>query len=204
MRPPTTTTLYVCSAQSPSSSDHACFCFTQDGNDITSFDSCTGDQVTFVGCDLKNYSMDCGGTIPEYPTCAPTPSPPTPPPTPVMYSCNSTVGKCQLDPTGSLSPGDCIATCTVVPTPAPVMYSCNSTTGQCNFDPRGSLSPGECIAACKCIVPNNCGQLNNTAHCGAVLTGCNVCDSCCSPWITEQAACDGCFTAPAPSGCGGE
>ena len=57
---------------------------------------------------------------------------------------------------------------------AVVMYSCNATTGQCALDPRGTQAPGECIATCKCITPNNCGQLNGTAACGRVLTGCNV------------------------------
>jgi hypothetical protein len=70
------------------------------------------------------------------------------------------------------------------------------------LDPAGSLSPGECIAACKCVTPHNCGQLNNTASCGAIVTGCNVCDKCCQPWI-DQASCDGCVATPAPSGCGG-
>jgi hypothetical protein len=128
---------------------------------------------------------------------------PTPAHTPTMYSCNSATGQCKTDPEGSLSPGECIATCksspptpvptptpTPVPTPAPTptMYSCDSTTGQCKLDPEGSLSPGDCIVSCKCVVPHNCGQLNNTAACGAVLTHCNVCDMCCSPWITQQAA----------------
>jgi hypothetical protein len=84
------------------------------------------------------------------------------------------------------------------------MYSCNATIGQCVLDPEGSLSPGECIAGCKCVVPHNCGQLNNTAACGTIITGCNVCDMCCKPYITEQASCDGCFAAPAPSGCAGK
>jgi hypothetical protein len=51
----------------------------------------------------------------------PTPAPvPTPAPTPVMYSCNATTGQCSPDPTGSLSPGECIATCkSPPPTPVP-------------------------------------------------------------------------------------
>jgi hypothetical protein len=135
-----------------------------------------------------------------------------------MYSCDTTAGQCKLDPEGSLSPGECIATCksppptpvptpnpTPVPTPAPtpIMYSCNTTAGQCVVDPEGSLSLGKCNATCECVVPHNCGQLNNTAACGAVITGCNVCDMCCKPYITVQASCDGCFAAPVPNGCGG-
>jgi hypothetical protein len=84
------------------------------------------------------------------PTPVPTPTVPTPAPAPVMYSCNATVGQCKLDPKGSQSPGECIATCT---SPTPVMYSCNATVGQCAQDPKGSQSPGECIATCKLPVP---------------------------------------------------
>jgi hypothetical protein len=83
------------------------------------------------------------------------------------------------------------------------MYSCNTTAGQCAPDPEGSLSPGECIATCKCVVPHNCGQLNGTTLCNTTISGCNVCDQCCKPWITVQASCDGCFAAPVPNGCGG-
>jgi hypothetical protein len=36
-----------------------------------------------------------------------------------MYSCNSATGQCKLDPTGSLLPGECIATCKS-PTPTQV------------------------------------------------------------------------------------
>ena len=88
------------------------------------------------------------------------------------------------------------------PPPTPVMFSCNATTGQCAADPHGSQAPGDCIATCTCTAPNNCGQLNGTAACGTVLAGCNVCDRCCQPWIDDQTSCDGCFAAPAPSGCG--
>jgi hypothetical protein len=90
------------------------------------------------------------------------------------------------------------------PAPTPVMYSCNASTGYCAADPRGSLSPGECIANCKCITQHNCGQLNGTVACGADITKCNVCDTCCKPWLTVQASCDGCFDAPPPNGCGGK
>ena len=95
---------------------------------------------------------------------------------------------------------------TLMPTPVPsplVMYSCNAATGQCAKDPRGTQSPGECINTCKCVTPHNCGQLNGTVGCKKDITGCNVCDACCKPWITVQASCDGCFAAPAgPYGCG--
>ena len=89
------------------------------------------------------------------------------------------------------------------PAPTPVMYSCNASTGYCAADPRGSLSPGECITNCKCITQHNCGQLNGTVACGADITKCNVCDTCCKPWLTVQASCDGCFAAPVPNGCSG-
>jgi hypothetical protein len=36
---------------------------------------------------------------------------PTPAPMPIMYSCNTSSGSCAADPRGSLSPGECIATC---------------------------------------------------------------------------------------------
>jgi hypothetical protein len=38
-------------------------------------------------------------------------NPATPAPTPIMYSCNTASGSCVADPHGSLSPGQCIATC---------------------------------------------------------------------------------------------
>jgi hypothetical protein len=82
------------------------------------------------------------------------------------------------------------------------MYSCNATTGQCAEDPSGSLPPGPCIAACKCIMPHNCGQLNGTMACGKPVGGCNVCGTCCQPFLTKQSSCDACFSDP--SGCGGK
>jgi hypothetical protein len=82
------------------------------------------------------------------------------------------------------------------------MYSCNTLTGQCAADPHGTQSPGDCISTCKCATPHNCGQLNGTVACNKDITGCNVCDKCCKPWITVQASCDGCFAAPVPNGCG--
>jgi hypothetical protein len=36
---------------------------------------------------------------------------PTHVPTPIMLSCNAATGQCVLDPKGSQSPGECIATC---------------------------------------------------------------------------------------------
>ena len=119
-----------------------------------------------------------------------------------MYSCNTTTGQCTLDQHGSLSPGECIATCKEVPTPAPtpVMYSCNA--GQCVLDPHGTQSPGECIATCTCVVQHNCGQLNGTVVCNTPFTGCNVCDKCCFAFNLTQGDCDSCFTDPA-KGCGG-
>jgi hypothetical protein len=52
-----------------------------------------------------------------------------------MYSCNATVGQCVLDPKGSLSPGDCIASCKCA-TP----YNC----GQLN----GTVACGKVITTC--------------------------------------------------------
>jgi hypothetical protein len=82
------------------------------------------------------------------------------------------------------------------------MFSCNAASGQCVQDPAGSQSSGECIAACKCVIPHNCGMHNNTISCNAPITGCNVCDVCCKPYLTVQASCDGCFAAQVPNGCG--
>ena len=56
-------------------------------------------------------------------------------------------------------------------------------------------------ASCGCVV-HNCGQLNGTVQCGAVLAGCNVCDNCCQTYF-HQHSCDGCFAAPvSEQGCG--
>jgi hypothetical protein len=99
----------------------------------------------------------------------------------------------------------CNVTCTApTPAPTPTMFSCDQTTGRCVPDPHGTQAPGDCISTCQCVTSHNCGQLNGTASCGAVLAGCNVCDMCCKPWITVQASCDGCFAAPVPNGCGGK
>jgi hypothetical protein len=51
-------------------------------------------------------------------------------------------------------------------------------------------------------VPHNCGQLNGTVACNAVITGCNVCGTCCI-WQQNvtQDVCDACFNDP--SGCNG-
>ena len=85
-----------------------------------------------------------------------------------------------------------------------VLYSCDTTTGTCAKDPHGTQSPGQCIAGCKCTTPHNCGTHNGTIACNQPITGCNVCDMCCKPWLTVQASCDGCFEAPVPNGCGGK
>ena len=61
----------------------------------------------------------------------------------------------------------------------------------------------QCLDSCRCVV-HNCGQLNGTVQCGAVLAGCNVCDSCCQTYF-HQHSCDGCFAAPvSEQGCGGQ
>jgi N-acetylneuraminic acid mutarotase len=87
-------------------------------------------------------------------------------------------------------------------------YSCNSTEGiprhgTCVLDPLGNQTAEECYAGCRCVV-HNCGQLNGTVQCGALLTGCNVCDNCCQSYF-HQHSCDGCFAAPvSEQGCGGQ
>jgi hypothetical protein len=87
-----------------------------------------------------------------------------------------------------------------VPTP----YTCNPTSGKCVMVSNGTQTAAECIASCKCVAPHNCGQLNGTVQCGAVLAGCNVCDSCCQTYF-HQHSCDGCFAAPvSEQGCGGQ
>ena len=52
------------------------------------------------------------GRVAKTGACAPTPAPPTPAAT--MYSCNATVGQCQIDPEGTASAADCIASCKCV------------------------------------------------------------------------------------------
>jgi hypothetical protein len=80
--------------------------------------------------------------------------------------------------------------------PQSVCFSCNTVTGQCSPDPDSTTGPGDCSDTCKCVAPNNCGQLNGTSACGAPVTGCNVCDKCCQPFITTQDECDLCVNAP--------
>ena len=102
------------------------------------------------------------------------------------------------DPQGTQTAQGCDATCK-----AP-MYSCNATTSKCVEDPSGNQTAQSCIGSCKCVAPHNCGQLNGTMQCGAVLAGCNVCDSCCQDYF-HQHSCDGCFAAPpSEQGCGGK
>ena len=87
-------------------------------------------------------------------------------------------------------------------------FSCNSTEGIprhgiCVLDPLGNQTAEQCLDSCRCVV-HNCGQLNGTVQCGAVLAGCNVCDSCCQSYF-HQHSCDGCFAAPvSEQGCGGQ
>ena len=114
------------------------------------------------------------------------------------YSCNAATGQCAADPQGTQTAQGCDATCK-----API-YSCNTTAGKCVEDPSGTQTAQSCIGSCKCVAPHNCGQLNGTMQCGAVLAGCNVCDSCCQDYF-HQHSCDGCFAAPASEqGCGGK
>ena len=88
------------------------------------------------------------------------------------------------------------------------VYSCNSTEGiprhgTCVLDPLGNQTAEECLDSCRCVV-HNCGYLNGTMQCGAVLAGCNVCDNCCQTYF-HQHSCDGCFAAPvSEQGCGGQ
>ena len=111
--------------------------------------------------------------------------------------CNAATGQCAADPQGTQTAQGCDATCK-----AP-MYSCNTTAGKCVEDPSGTQTAQSCIGSCKCVAPHNCGQLNGTMQCGAVLAGCNVCASCCQYYF-HQHSCDGCFAAPASEqGCGG-
>ena len=114
------------------------------------------------------------------------------------YSCNAATGQCAADPQGTQTAQGCDATCKAL------MYSCNTTAGKCVEDPSGTQTAESCIGSCKCVAPHNCGQLNGTMQCGAVLAGCNVCDSCCQDYF-HQHSCDGCFAAPvSEQGCGGQ
>jgi hypothetical protein len=83
----------------------------------------------------------------------------------------------------------------------PVCFSCNTLTAQCSPDPDSSLLPGDCAARCKCIVPHNCGQLNNTEACNKPVTSCNVCPRCCQVFVATQVECNDCFYAS--DGCNG-
>jgi hypothetical protein len=125
----------------------------------------------------------------------------------LTYSCNQTTGTCDADAKGTQTHANCNQTCSATPPPTPTptpKVRCNTTVGQCVVDPHGPLSPLDCIESCKCVAPHNCGQLNGTVQCGAVLTGCNVCDSCCQTYF-HQHSCDGCFAAPvSEQGCGGQ
>jgi hypothetical protein len=86
----------------------------------------------------------------------------------------------------------------------PAGYSCNTTEGQCVLTPNGTETAEDCIGTCRCVAPHNCGQLNGTMQCGAVLAGCNVCDNCCQTYF-HQHSCDGCFAAPvSEQGCAGQ
>jgi hypothetical protein len=113
--------------------------------------------------------------------------------------CAMNVVMQRVDPVGG-----CVADCQGGGGRHAALYSCNSATGQCALDPKGSQSADDCIAGCKCATPHNCGTHNNTIACNQPITGCNVCDMCCKPWLTVQASCDGCFEAPVPNGCGGK
>ena len=68
-------------------------------------------------------------------------------------------------------------------------------------DATGAQTLSECYGSCKCVVPHNCGQLNGTGQCGALLPGCNVCDACCVAGLVQD-TCDACFAYAAPVGCG--
>jgi hypothetical protein len=82
-----------------------------------------------------------------------------------MYSCNTTAGQCAPDPEGSLSPGECIATCKCV-----VPHNCGQLNGTtlCNTPIIGCNVCDQCCkpfltaqASCDgCFaapVPNGCG-----------------------------------------------
>jgi len=109
-------------------------------------------------------------------------------------------GKVVFDACGlPVAMADC---CTL---PPPTCYSCDTSTGNCAPNRAGSQARTDCIKMCQCTTPHNCGQLNGTVACNKDITGCNVCDACCKPWITVQASCDGCFAAPTgPYGCGNQ
>ena len=125
------------------------------------------------------------------------------PPLPFAQYNGTTTNGCCLEFEGTpRCPATPTNTFTCPPPPTPNMCSCNSATGQCNLNPQGSLSPGECISTCKCVTPHNWGQLNGTAACGKILSGCNVCDACCFQGKLPQSVCDSCFSDPA--GCGGK
>jgi hypothetical protein len=92
------------------------------------------------------------------------------------------------------------------------MYSCNATSGQCVESLSGKQTAEDCIATCKstpkptppptpvCPVPLNCGVHNNTDICAHKFAGCDVCNTCCHPWLKSQSSCDGCVADECTSG----
>jgi hypothetical protein len=105
---------------------------------VVPFVTCAGAQEPMTDCCTVPAPTPPSPTPAPTPVPTPTPVPPTPTPTPVqptparpadilpavptpvptpaMYSCNATAGQCVLDPDpeGSLSPGECIASCKCV------------------------------------------------------------------------------------------
>ena len=118
-----------------------------------------------------------------------------------LFACPWPAGVTEKCTKGSGSPGSPITDSDCHPT-----YRCDSTSGTlahgtCVPDPLGTQTLDECYSSCKCVVPHNCGQLNGTVACGALLPGPNVCPACINAAFTQD-QCDQCFAYPAPNGCG--
>jgi hypothetical protein len=120
-----------------------------DGAKYTGFVQNQADQKACGAAAFADLQQKYPEICKPAPPTPPTPAPPVPTPSAMLYSCNTTSGRCAEDPKGTQSPGDCIATCKVhPPTPATPMYSCNVATGRCAEDPKGTQSPADCIATC--------------------------------------------------------
>jgi hypothetical protein len=51
-----------------------------------------------------------------------------------------------------------------------------------------------------CEQPLNCGEYNKSTVCNHTFTGCDVCDTCCEPWLKSVDSCDGCVQDECASG----
>jgi hypothetical protein len=55
-------------------------------------------------------------------------------------------------------------------------------------------------SAAPCEQPLNCGEYNTSTVCNHTFTGCDVCDTCCHPWLKPVDICNGCVEDECTSG----